>query len=213
MYVPAQSRSSSINCFSYPNWPYPNLCCCIQVHLFAFTSCPPVGAQALHSTWGWQHQPSQGWWSEGIPGSWLVSIPNRPCKGFLCSPHRLPATTIAPFKVPHTPRLGARTGLRDRVNPAPPRPGHPRQGQIGEQTSYSLLGGLVGLRAWYTAHRAAAGLAEWVFGWIPYIALQLEQKPTRMKFCPALHAGSPQTLECPVCEGTELRELHVSFIL
>lgn len=174
----------------------------------------PVGTWALRGTWGWQRWPPWGWWAEVICGFWLVSIPSWPCKGLLCSPGRLPVLTIAPFKVTQTPRLGATTGLRDQVNSAPLCPGHPREGEMGEQTSYSLLRDLVGSGAWHTAHRATTGLAKRVFGQIPHIALELEQKPTRTKSCPSLHPGTstpppPPTLQHPVCE--ELKEEDCTF--
>lgn len=173
----------------------------------------PVGTRAPRGTWGWQRWPPWGRWAEAICGFWLVSIPSWPCKGLLCSPGRLLVLTIAPFEVTRTPRLGATTGLRDQVNPAPLCPGHPREGDMGEQTSYSLLRDLAGSGAWHTAHRATTGLAKRVFGQIPHIALELEQKPTRTKSCPSLHPGNPPDIAASCMRGTEGRGLHFSFFL
>lgn len=171
----------------------------------------PAGARALHGTWVWQGQPPQGWWAEGIHGSRLVSIPSWPCKGLLCSPGRLPTLTIAPFKVVCTPRLGSTTGLRDQVNPGLLRPRHPRMGQTGEQMIYSSLRDLVGSGAWYAAHRASADLAKRVFGQIPHVALELEQKPTRAKSCPSLHPGNLPDIAASCMQGNEGKELHFPF--
>lgn len=152
----------------------------------------------------------------GVPSrghSWL-SIPSWPCKGLLCIPGHLPALTIPPFKVPRTPRLGATTGLPDQVNPALLRPGHPCKGHMGEQTSYSLLRDLVGSGAWYTAHWASTGLTEQVFGRIPHIALELEQKPNRTKSCPLLHPGKPPDVaaSCMQRNWRKRTPLFLSFV-
>ena len=97
--------------------------------------------------------------------SWLLAglHPELTMQRALCSPDHSPALTIAPFKVPCTPSLGAVTGLRDPENPAPLCPRHPRKGKMGEQMSYSLLSDLEGSGT-YAAHRASVGLAEQLSG-------------------------------------------------
>lgn len=63
----------------------------------------------------------------------------------------LSALTIGPFKVPHTPRLGATTRCVTKWTHSALCRGTHARGK-GEQMSYSLLRDLVGLGSWYAAH-------------------------------------------------------------
>lgn len=149
-----------------------------------------------------------GW---GHCRSWLVSIQSWASKGLLYSPSFPPVQTKTPFKTPCTPRWGATMGLHPQGRPMallPTRAG------LGNKWA-TVCKEIWWVRGSDTWHQGFASLAERVFGQIPCIALELEQKPTRMQSCPSLHQGKPQsprTLQSPVCEGTRAELLLVCLL-